>query len=399
MKCVILGAGEGKRMRPLTSTIPKVMIPLANRPMVEHLIEAVRDSGITEILLVVGYGEERVRGYFGDGTRWGVSLRYVTQRHQRGTADALRSVDGLIRDRFLLLNGDMILKKTDLAGLVKAESPCVATYHSDRPEEYGTLTVENDRITSLHEKVARPPSDLINAGAYVLDSDIFGILKTLPLSERGEYELTDALRAYIERNELRAHSLGYWCDVGYPWDLLDANAALLADMEPQRVGTIEEQVTLQGRVSIGEGTVVRSGTYIEGPCIIGKNCRIGPHTYIRGSTAIGDSCHIGHCTEVKNSIILEHTNAPHFNYIGDSVIGRGCNLGAGTKIANLRHDRAVVRIGSKDTHRVKFGAIIGDGVQFGINCSVNVGSIVGSDSRFAPATLVDGLYGDKSKIR
>jgi Nucleoside-diphosphate-sugar pyrophosphorylase involved in lipopolysaccharide biosynthesis/translation initiation factor 2B, gamma/epsilon subunits (eIF-2Bgamma/eIF-2Bepsilon) len=233
----------------------------------------------------------------------------------------------------------------------------------------------------------------------VLDSDIFQILRKLPPSERGEFELTDALRAYIERNELRSYPLGYWYDIGYPWDLLEANASLLAEIEPRQEGTIEENVTLRGTIHIGEGTVIRSGTYIEGPCIIGKNCRIGPHAYLRGSTAIGDLCHIGHCTEIKNSVILEHTNAPHFNYIGDSVIGSGCNLGAGTKIANLRHDRASVRIGGKDTRRVKFGAIIGDGVQFGINCSVNVGSMVGSDSRFAPATLVDGVYGDKSTIR
>jgi UDP-N-acetylglucosamine diphosphorylase/glucosamine-1-phosphate N-acetyltransferase len=399
MKCVILAAGEGKRMRPLTSRIPKVMIPVANRPMLEHLIEAVRDIGLHEILLVVGYGEERVRRYFGDGKELGVSLRYVTQRRQRGTADALRSVDGLVRDRFLLLNGDMLLKKQDLTGLIASEAPSMATFHSDHPEEYGTILEENNRVISLHEKVPHPSSDIINAGAYVLDKDIFGLIKTLPLSERGEFELTDALRWYIDRNELRSYPLQYWCDIGYPWDLLRANESLLMEMEPLQEGTIEENVTIRGSVRIGEGTLIRSGTYIEGPCIIGKDCRIGPHTYLRGSTAIGDSCHIGHCTEVKNSVILEHTNAPHFNYIGDSVIGTKCNLGAGTKIANLRHDRATVRIGGRDTRRVKFGAIIGDGVQFGINCSVNVGSMVGSDSRFAPGTLVDGVYGNNSTIR
>jgi UDP-N-acetylglucosamine diphosphorylase/glucosamine-1-phosphate N-acetyltransferase len=399
MKCVILAAGEGKRMRPLTSHIPKVMIPVANRPMLHHLIEAVRDSDLREIFLVVGYGEERVRRYFGDGTELGVSLRYVTQRRQRGTADALRSVEGLIRDHFLLLNGDMLIKKADLTGLIASGPPSVAIYHSNHPEEYGTVAIENNRVISLHEKIPQPSSDTINAGAYVLDSDIFGILKTIPLSERGEYELTDALRYYIDKDELRAYPLQYWCDIGYPWDLLDANATLLAEMDARNEGTIEDNVTIRGALSVGKGTVIRSGTYIEGPCIIGINCRIGPHAYIRGSTAIGDGCHIGHCTEVKNSVILDHTNAPHFNYIGDSVIGNGCNLGAGTKLANLRHDRASIRIGGKDTRKVKFGAIIGDGVQFGINCSVNVGSVVGSDSQFAPGTLIDGMYGEKSKIR
>jgi bifunctional UDP-N-acetylglucosamine pyrophosphorylase/glucosamine-1-phosphate N-acetyltransferase len=367
--------------------------------MLEHLICAVRDAGIHDIYLVVGYGEERVRSYFGDGSQAGVRLQYVTQRRQRGTADALRSAEGFLRSRFLLLNGDMILKKEDLIKLIGAQAPCMATFRSDHPEEYGTLRVSKGVVTSIQEKVSTPSSDIINAGAYLLDIDIFRTLKKIPLSERGEYELTDALGPYIARKELHTYPLEYWCDIGYPWDLLDANAALLNGMTSFGKGTIEDNVTLHGTVITGEGTVIRSGTYIEGPCIIGRNCRIGPHSYIRGSTAIGDNCHIGHSTEVKNSVILDHTNAPHFNYIGDSIIGCKCNLGAGTKIANLRHDRASVHIGGKDTRKIKFGAIIGDAVQFGINCSINVGSVVGSDSKFAPATLIDGIYGERSYIR
>ena len=399
MKCVILAAGEGKRMRPLTSRIPKVMIPVANRPILEHLIRAVRDAGITDILLVVGYGEDVVRTYFGDGLRLGVTLQYSTQRRQRGTGDALRSASGLLKERFLLLNGDMILKKEDLEELIHADAPCMATFRSDHPDEYGTVRISDGCVTSLEEKAPVPSSDIINAGAYLLDPDIFRVLQSIPLSERGEYELTDALRLYIDRHELHAHPLRYWCDIGFPWDLLDANSSLLSESTSSNEGTIEENVILHGIVVIGEGSIVRSGTYIEGPCIIGRDCRIGPHSYIRGSTAIGDSCHIGHSTEIKNSVIMGHTNAPHFNYIGDSIIGHGCNLGAGTKIANLRHDRGSVHVAGKDTRKVKFGAIIGDRVQFGINCSVNVGSVVGSESQFAPATLIDGVYGEKSTIR
>ena len=156
---------------------------------------------------------------------------------------------------------------------------------------------------------------------------------------------------------------------------------------------------VQGTVIVGKGSIVKSGTYIEGPCIIGTNCRIGPHAYIRGATSIGDDCHIGHCTELKNSIIMNGTKIPHFNYIGDSVIGSECNFGAGTKIANLRHDHANVRVCGKDTRRKKFGAIIGDGVQFGINCSINVGSKIGSNAQFAPNSFVSGCIGENAVIR
>ena len=145
-------------------------------------------------------------------------------------------------------------------------------------------------------------------------------------------------------------------DVGNPWDMLDANLTLLSATPSDIRGTVEEGVCIQGTVIVGEGSVVKSGTYIEGPCIIGKNCRIGPHAYIRGATSINDDCHIGHCSELKNSIIMNGTKIPHFNYIGDSIIGSECNFGAGTKIANLRHDHANVRVCGKDTQRKKFGA-------------------------------------------
>jgi bifunctional UDP-N-acetylglucosamine pyrophosphorylase/glucosamine-1-phosphate N-acetyltransferase len=188
-------------------------------------------------------------------------------------------------------------------------------------------------------------------------------------------------------------------DVGYPWDMLEANVTLMESQVPCNEGTIEEGVSLKGVVIVGEGSIIKSGTYIEGPCVIGKNCRIGPHAYIRGTTSIGDDCHIGHCSELKNSIIMSGTKIPHFNYIGDSVIGSGCNFGAGTKIANLRHDHASVRVCGKDTRRKKFGAVIGDGVQFGINCSVNVGSMIGSNALFGPNSYIEGCIGDKAIIR
>jgi UDP-N-acetylglucosamine diphosphorylase / glucose-1-phosphate thymidylyltransferase / UDP-N-acetylgalactosamine diphosphorylase / glucosamine-1-phosphate N-acetyltransferase / galactosamine-1-phosphate N-acetyltransferase len=193
--------------------------------------------------------------------------------------------------------------------------------------------------------------------------------------------------------------LSYWMDVGNPWDMLDANLTLMGKLPSELKGTVEDGVSLQGAVIVGEGSFVKSGTCIEGPCIIGRNCHIGPHAYIRGATSIGDDCHIGHCTEIKNSIVMNGTKIPHFNYIGDSVIGTGCNFGAGTKIANLRHDHANVRVCGKDTRRKKFGAIIGDGVQFGINCSINVGAMIGSNAQFAPGSYISGCIGENAVIR
>lgn len=398
MKCIILAAGEGKRMRPLTASRPKVMIPVANRPMAEYLLLAVRDAGISEFVFVVGYQEKAIRDHFGNGSRFGVTIDYVTQRRQRGTGDALLAAEGLTGDRFLLANGDMIVDSSDVSAIISSESPAVGIFESERPGEYGVVTVEEGMIRDLAEKSPNPPSNRINAGIYLFQDDIFGLLRGLPLSARGEYELTDALAQYIAGGKLRACQLASWMDMGSPWDLLDANARLLGMQSDVIEGVVSPSAYVQGPLVLGADSIVLPGTVIEGPCIIGRNCRIGPNAHIRGSTAIGDGCHIGHCTEIKNSIIMTGTKAPHFNYIGDSVIGSGCNFGAGTKIANLRHDNGPVTVCGRNTGRRKFGAVIGDDVLFGINCSVNVGALIGSSSRVAPHSFVSGCFGADSFI-
>lgn len=399
MECVVLAAGEGKRMRPLTVNRPKVMLPLANRPMVEHLVLAARDAGIKDFIVVVGYGEREIRRHFGDGSEFGINVTYVTQPKQHGTADAVRSVRDLVTEPFLLMNGDMILKSADIAEFCKCKPPCMGISTTDHPEDYGVVLVEGDRIISLEEKSTHPKSTRINAGAYLFSLEIFDYIDRVKPSARGELELTDALAGLISERKLGSYNLSYWMDVGHPWDMLDANATLMNQIIGRNAGTLEEGTTIHGSVVISEGSIIRSGTYIEGPCIIGKNCRIGPHAYIRGSTSIGNDCHIGHCTEIKNSIIMPGTKIPHFNYLGDSVIGSNCNFGAGTKGANLRNDHANVRICGKDTRRKKFGAVIGDNVQFGINCSINVGTVIGSNAQFAPNSFIHGCIGENAVIQ
>lgn len=399
MECVVLAAGEGKRMRPLTAKRPKVMLPLANRPMMEHLVLAARDAGVSDFVFVVGYGEREIRKHFGDGSAWGIRIQYAPQRHQQGTADAVRAARELVTGPFLVLNGDMILKTEDLAELSKRPSPCMSINTTDHPQDFGVVLEKDGLITSLEEKSQNPRSNLINAGAYLFTPEIFDLIDQVRPSPRGELELTDALAVMISKKKLHAYTLSYWMDVGYPWDMLDANTTLMEPITSRNDGTVEEGVVLKGAVIIEEGSIIKSGTYIEGPCVIGKNCRIGPHAYIRAATSIGDDCHIGHSSELKNSIIMSGTKIPHFNYIGDSVIGSGCNFGAGTKIANLRHDHATVKVCGKDTRRKKFGAVVGDGVQFGINCSVNVGAMIGSNALFGPNSCIEGCIGDKAIIR
>ena len=410
MECVILAAGEGKRMRPLTASRPKVMLPVAGKPMLEHLIVSARDAGIKDFILVVGYKEQDIRDYFKDGTHFGVKIRYAVQRKQSGTANALLCTENLVKGPFMLLNGDMILNTRDILSFANQHVPCVGTVESTHPQDFGVLETEGHKVISIVEKPKEPKSNLVNAGIYLFDTGIFAILRGLSLSERGEYELPDALMEYASKGLLHHYTLSSWFDIGEPWNLLDANEKMTKAIFAQTddgpfpdsaefiKGTIEDGVYIHGNVILGEGSVIKSGTYIEGDCIIGKDCDIGPHAYIRGCTAVGDNCHIGHSVEIKNSIVMKGTKIPHFNYVGDSVIGSGCNFGAGTKVANLRHDRRDIRCDGRDTKRRKFGAVIGDDVQFGINCSVNAGSSVGSRVKAAPNSYISGKINDDTVL-
>jgi UDP-N-acetylglucosamine diphosphorylase/glucosamine-1-phosphate N-acetyltransferase len=399
LKAVILAAGEGNRMRPLTSNRPKVMLPIANRPIVEHLLIEVKEAGIREFIFVVGYCDEQVRDYFGNGEKWGVAIDYSEQRKQLGTADAIRMVEGAVDGNFLVINGDVIVGREDIRRLKAKKQSTMSVIEVKDPRGLGMVELAAGKVVSIYEKTEMPPSLTANAGLYLFTPEIFGAIAKTEKSPRGEYEITDSLQLLMgTKNGLHYQELQSWLDLSYPWDLLQANESMLAGLQPQQLGTVEENVVLKGAVAIGRDTVIKSGAYIEGPVIIGEGCAIGPNCYIRPSTAIGDGCHIGAAVEVKNSIIMRGTKIPHFNYIGDSVIGEKCNLGAGTKIANLRLDKGNIRIAGIDTRRRKLGAIIGDNVETGINASINVGSMIGDKTFIGPGAFAHGVIRPGSKI-
>lgn len=347
MKAVILSAGQGTRMGPLTKNRPKIMLPIANKPLLWHVILSAHDAGIKEFVLVVGYHAELIKEYFGDGSEMDVSIEYAHQKKQLGTADAVRAAQEMVDERFLVLNGDIVVSPVHIKSMTEQKSDVVMTArHVDNPSEFGVLEVSDNRVLRIIEKPKKPYTNLANAGIYVLPLAIFNAIKRTKKSVRKEYEITDSLQMLIGDGK----DVGYltlsenWLDIGRPWDLLDANEYFLSCLQPEAKGEIEPLATLKGSISIGEGTIIRNGAYIEGPVIIGKNCDIGPNCYIRPSTSIGDNVRIGNAVEIKNSIIMKGTHIGHLSYVGDSIIGEGCNFGAGTKVANLRHDRRTVRV-------------------------------------------------------
>ncbi|MBI2856785.1 MAG: NTP transferase domain-containing protein [Chloroflexi bacterium] len=395
MKAVILAAGEGKRMFPLTENRAKVMLPVAGKPLLEHLLLELREAGIHEFMLVVGYHSENVRQHFGSGSRWGVELQYTTQKHQRGTADALRHavdwVGGPSSDSFLLANGDVLCFTEDVLALARHHGTALSLAQVEDVSGLGVVEVSGTRILRIHEKAAKPAGKVVNAGLYLLEGSIFEAISETGLSRRGEYELTDSLQLLIDRGQpVVGHMLTRWMNFTYPWDLLDANQMLLERQAGEIAGTIEPGAILNGSVSVGEGTIVRAGSYLIGPVAIGKDCDVGPNCYIRPATSVGDHCHIGASVEVKNSIIMDGSRVPHLNYVGDSIIGENCNLGAGAITANLRMDNRPVASMGVNTRRRKLGAIIGDDVQIGINASINPGCAIGSRSMVGPGAAVSG---------
>lgn len=395
----MLAAGEGKRMNPLTVSQPKVMLPIANRPIIEHLMVELRDCGINDFLFVVGYKAETVRDYFRDGRLWNVKIEYVNQRNQAGTGDALRMAEDLVKGPFIVANGDIIIPSIDIVRLIKRGGIGMTIAEVEDPSDLGVVEVHDGHIKSIVEKQEGAQSHLANAGVYLFDERIFNIMGNLPKSPRGEYELTDAVKVLIDQGEgVHETRVTNWLNLSYPWDLLTANESILPKLKSSNEGMIESNAVIKEPVSVGKGTIIRSGSYIAGPVLIGQNCEIGPNCYIRPFTAIGNNCHVGNGVEIKNSIVMNNTKLPHLNYIGDSVISQNCNLGAGTVIANLRLDKGIIKVGGHSTGRRKFGAIIGSGVQVGINAAINAGTVIGSESYIGPGARVHGQLAPRSRL-
>lgn len=399
MKAVVLAAGKGTRMEPLTDTRPKVMLPVAGRPILEYLLEMLRDAGISDLVLVTGYMPKRVQDYFGDGSRLDLSIEYVEQTKQLGTAHAIGVAHALVDEAFIALNGDLLLESATLQSFLNnINQDCeavMALKEVSNPSGLGVIQVDGDRVVKIIEKPVKPPTNLVNAGIYFFQPDIFDAIESTQSSSRDEYEITDTLQNMINADKhVACHLIEEdWIDIGRPWDLLEANEQLLksagASAQEARTGdntTIEPYATLKnpGTIQIGENTIIRNGAYIIGPTVIGNECDIGPNCYIRPYTSIGDNVRIGNAVEIKNSIIMNGTNIGHHSYAGDSIIGERCNFGSGTKVANLRLDEGTIKIKIKrqliNTGRKKLGVIMGDHVHTAINSTLNPGAMLKPNS-------------------
>ncbi len=407
MKAFILAAGDGTRMRPLTARMPKALLPVAGKPLLQHMLETLRACKVKDICILVNPGRRYIDQEFGDGSELGVNLSYVVQRKPLGTANAIGTAKLVLDEDFLCINGDVIVNKETIKGALdcfkKTGSTVVTGVQVDNPREFGILEHKGGKLVRVVEKSKNPPGNLANAGIYVFTPEIFREIENTGKSIRGEYEITDTLTSLAAKKDVLCQRYeGEWVDVGRPWDLLRANKLLMQGLKARIEGEVQPNATIEGDIVLGKGSRIMNGAYIIGPVIIGQDTEIGPNCYIRPSTFIGNGCKVGNASEVKNSILMDKAKAPHHNYVGDSVLGRETNLGSGTKVANLRLDGANIKVSLKgkivETGLRKLGVITGDNVKVGINASIQPGTIISEDCFVGAGTTVGGTIQPGSKI-
>ncbi|MBT2226785.1 glucose-1-phosphate thymidylyltransferase [Nonomuraea sp. NEAU-A123] len=353
MKGLVLAGGHGTRLRPLSHAIPKQLFPVANRPILWHGLEAMRDARITDVGIVVGDHEAQIRESVGDGSAFDLRITYIRQPAPLGLGHAvLISGDYLGADDFLMYLGDNIVR----GGLDEVlrrfrESGADATVMLSKvadPREYGVaeLGVE-DRVTRLEEKSPAPRSDLAIVGVYAFSPAIHDAVRATKPSHRDEREITDAIQKLVtDGRDVRAHvHTGYWKDTGRPESLLDCNAALLEDIETRIDGQVDGETAITGPVIVERGAMV-SRSRLVGPIIIGADATVSG-SYVGPYTSIGPRC-IVHKSEIGYSILLEDAEIHEVGDIDGSIVGRNAYVTSGRPSTHrmLLSDHSRVSIGS-----------------------------------------------------
>ena len=448
MKAVILAAGEGMRCRPLTLTRSKVMLRIANKPMIEYVVRALSESDITDILMVVGYAKERIMNYFGNGNDFDVHIEYVEQKQQLGTAHAIKQAKDSVGDEFLVLNGDNLVSADTIADITKRHTKGTSILTTSRMDTSGyALVIESDGVvreivegltlknvrntkTGIYvsnrtifdaiEEVLQSDASKseitgsiqrmiegegvvkkivegqilknvhnINTGIYIFDRTIFdAIEETLQAdaSDVSEFGITDSIQRMIDAGyEVHAHRTDHtWTDVIHSWDLLGVNAMILEGVPDSVHGLADSKV--DDRVVVGRDSAIGENSYVKGPVIIGRNCDIGPNVVIAPSTSIGDNVTIEPFTYIKNSVIFDDVHIGSHSTIKNTIIGEN-NVIDSHFVVESRRD-LTVELDRKLYHADELGTVIGDAGTIGCDVSVTAGALIGMECRIEAGTVV-----------
>jgi glucose-1-phosphate thymidylyltransferase len=333
MKGILLHGGHGTRLRPLTHTGPKQLLPIANKPMSEFCLESMKDAGITEIAIIIGgNGSNKVKEYYGDGEKWGLKITYVEQEFPNGIAHAISLCKNFIgEDKFLVFLGDNIIQKSirDIAKKFEKESSSatILLCEVDNPSRFGIADIKDGKIIKIMEKPENPPTNLAVTGIYFLTPKIFEIIARLKPSCRNEYEITDALDMLLREGHKITYDTitDYWKDTGTPEDIINANKEIIKNMKPYFRGEKEENVSITGNVIVGSGTKIKKNCKIFGPVIIGDNCILEEDTIIGPNTSIGNNSRISK-SDIQDSIIMENCEIMTYLKIRNSIISSNSKI-------------------------------------------------------------------------
>lgn len=369
MRAIVLAAGEGSRLRPLTATRPKPMVEAANRPILAYALDALVQNGIQDVTLVVGYHRERIQAYFEDGRRFGARISYVFQSALLGTAHALSLCD-LPKEDYVVLGGDNVVDADIIREVIAAKGETVlAAKRSENPSKYGVLTLEGPIVRRIEEQPAGHASELVNTGLYRF-SPSFEPLFRREIG-RGKMGITHVLNALIAEGH-PVHAVagrGLWADAVYPWDLIDLNAYLLAKTAP------------------AAPPAKPASAAIESPVLVGSDVEIGAHTVVSASSSIGSNVTIGAGSVVDNCIVYDDAQIGAGSVLRNSIVGHGARIGARfTAIAGASTARTV-----DGFHDLKdFGCVVGEDALVGGGVTVAPGSLIGNRARVAHGRFLSG---------
>ena len=387
MKAVILAAGEGKRLEPLTNQRPKPMLPVANRPVLEHVVEAVVDAGVDEIVLVVGYKRDRIQTYFGDGDDWGIDIEYAVQSKQLGTGHAVLQAADHLDDSFVVLNGDRVID-SELVSLVidemeSSKTPIVSVTRVENARNYGVVELDGRQVTAIHEKPepSRSRSDIINAGVYGFDLDVFDAIRKTDTELSGELALTTTLNRIANESSLHAVRYSdYWLDISYLWDLLSVNDAVVLRLPDG----------LESAPSLGQGVSLADDVAVD------EDVRIGANSTIHPRVSLGENVTIGPNTVVSNAVVLPDATIEAGSVVRDCIVGENARIGPNTTVVG-GEARVIV---DDEVHRdVRLGGVLGDNAVVGGSVVFEPGAIVGDHSRVESTVVLDERVPSNTEVR
>ena len=381
---VILAAGEGRRLAPLTNRRPKPMVPVANRPLLEHVVEAITATAIDRIVLVVGYEQERIRNHFGDGDDWGVTIEYVEQATQLGTGHAVLQAESVVDGPFVVLNGDRIVDP-DVVSEVRDRArdddlPAMAVTTAANPRQYGVVTLDGDRVTDIDEKPEGPvETNQINAGVYAFSPDVFDAIRETHAA--GELAITETLDGLAANEPLSAVRYdGRWLDVSNLWDLLTVNAALIG----------ESSETGVDGPALGDSVTVADDVALAG------NVRVGPNVTIGGSTAIGSNATVEAGAVVENAVIFPDAVIGAGAVVRNAIVAGNARIGPNATVAG---GPATVVVGDAVHHDVELAGVVGDNATVGAGATLTDGAVVGDDVDADAGVVIDDRVESGAVVR